>query len=151
MSTDIIIEEANVTLATLAVELERAMIANEASGNDSLYVNEPGMFPFWVEIREGARFILLHSYLEFQSECSQSERLEFCDRINLRLYMPSVHVGHIEGDGAPAKFRLVGNYPIYYRDGLLTSHFIRLCRLFSDGMKQVVAEFDAEHQFVQPL
>lgn len=72
MSIDTIIEEENVNLATLAVELERATIANQTRGDQSLYVSEPGMFPFWVEIREGIRCILLHSYLEFVPDCEHT-------------------------------------------------------------------------------
>lgn len=151
MPIDTIIEEKDVTLASLAVELERATIANQPRGEESLYVNEPGMFPFWVEIREGVSFIMLHSYLEFVPELDAAERLAFCDRINQKLYLPSFHVRHIEREGKPDTFRLVGNYPVYYRDGLFSSHFIRLCRLFSDGMKRVETEFDPEHQLVQDL
>ena len=151
MSIGTIIEEENVNLATLAVELERATIANQTRGDKSLYVNEPGMFPFWVEIREGIRVILLHSYLEFVPGSDHADRLELCDRINQQLYLPAFHVRCVEREGEPDSFRLVGNYPIYYRDGLFSSHFIRLCRLFSDGMKRVEAEFDPEHQLLQEL
>lgn len=151
MSIGTIIEEEDVNLATLAVELERATLSNEASGNKSLYVNEHGMFPFWVEIREGMRVILLHSYLEFVPDSDPTDRLELCDRINQELYLPSFHIRHIEREGEPDSFRLVGNYPIYYRDGLFSSHFIRLCRLFSDGMKRVDTEFDPEHQLLEKL
>lgn len=153
MSIDTLIEEQDVTLATLSVELERATIANQARSDHSLYVNEPGMFPFWVEIREGVRFVLLHSYLDFVPELDEAERLEFCDRVNQQLYLPTVLVRRIEREGEDEgdSFRLVGNYPIYYRDGLLSSHFIRLCRLFSDGMKRIEAEFDPEHERVKEL
>lgn len=151
MSIGTIIEEENVTLATLAVELERATIINEACGDQSLYVNEPGMFPFWVEIRAGIRCILLHSYLEFVPDSEHTDRLELCDRINQELYLPAFHVRCVEREGEPDSFRLVGNYPIYYRDGLFSSHFIRLCRLFSDGMKRVDTEFDPEHQLLEKL
>ncbi|PRD63829.1 hypothetical protein [Malikia granosa] len=151
MSLNTIIEEENVNLATLSVELERATIANEPQGNKSLYVGEPGMFPFWIEIHEGIRFILLHSYLEFMPECEHADRLELCERINQKLYLPAFHVRSVQREGEPDSFRLVGNYPLYYRDGLFSSHFIRLCRLFSDGMKRVEAEFDPEHQLLQKL
>lgn len=151
MPIDTIIEEDNVNLPTLAVELERATIANEARGEHSLYVSEPGMFPFWIEIREGIKFILLHSYLEFVPECDEAERLELCDRINQKLYLPAVHVRRVEREGEPDSFRLVGNYALYYRDGLFSSHFIRLCRLFSDGMKRVETEFDPEHLLLQAI
>jgi hypothetical protein len=109
------------------------------------------MFPFWIDIRDGIKFILLHSYLEFVPDSDPAERLELCDRINQELYLPAFHVRQVECEGEPDSFRLVGNYPLYYRDGLFSSHFIRLCRLFSDGMKRVEAEFDPEHQLLQPL
>lgn len=151
MAIDTLIEEEDVTLATLSVQLERATIAHQARNEHSLYVSEPGMFPFWVELREGVRFILLHSYLEFLPELEEADRLEFCDRINQQLYLPAFHVRRIESEGEDDSFRLVGNYPIYYRDGVLSSHFIRLCRQFSEGMKRVEAEFDPEHERVQDL
>ena len=102
-------------------------------------------------IREGIRCILLHSYLEFVPDCEHTDRLELCDRINQQLYLPAFHVRCVEREGEPDSFRLVGNYPVYYRDGLFSSHFIRLCRLFSDGMKRVEAEFDPEHQLLQEM
>jgi hypothetical protein len=151
MTIDTLIEEQDVTLATLSVELERATIANTDRDEHSLYVNEPGMFPFWVSLRQGVRFVLLHSYLEFVPELDEAERLEFCDRVNQQLYLPAFHVRRIECEGEADSYRLEGNYPIYYRDGLLSSHFIRLCRLFSDGMKRVEAEFDPEHERVREL
>lgn len=151
MTIDTLIEEQDVTLATLSVELERATIANTDRDEHSLYVNEPGMFPFWVSLRQGVRFVLLHSYLEFVPELDEAERLEFCDRVNQQLYLPAFHVRRIEREGEADSYRLEGNYPIYYRDGLLSSHFIRLCRLFSDGMKRVEAEFDPEHERVREL
>jgi hypothetical protein len=151
MTIDTLIEEQDVTLATLSVELERATIANMARDEHSLYVNEPGMFPFWVSVREGVKFVLLHSYLDFVPELDEAERLEFCDRVNHELYLPTFHVRRLEREGEADSYRLEGNYPIYYRDGLLSSHFIRLCRLFSDGMKRVEAEFDPEHERVLEL
>jgi hypothetical protein len=151
MTIDTLIEEQDVTLATLSVELERATIANQARDEHSLYVNEPGMFPFWVSVREGVKFVLLHSYLDFVPELDEAERLEFCDRVNHELYLPAFHVRRLEREGEADSYRLEGNYPIYYRDGLLSSHFIRLCRLFSDGMKRVEAEFDPEHERVLEL
>jgi hypothetical protein len=98
MALDILIDEDNVTLATLSVELERATISHDAPNDSSLYVTEPGMFPFWVSLRAGSRFVLLQSYVNFVPGLSQAERLEFCNRINERLYMPSFHVYRVEND-----------------------------------------------------
>ena len=118
MSIGTIIEEENVNLATLAVELERATIANQTCGEQSLYVSEPGMFPFWVEIREGIRCILLHSYLEFVPDCEHTDRLELCDPHQPATLPAGLPRPLRRARGRARQLRLVGNYPVYYRDGL---------------------------------
>lgn len=151
MTIDTIIEEESVTLPTLSVELERATIAHKMSDDQSLYVIEPGMFPFWIEIHPKVHFVLLHSYLQFVPDSDSVDRLELCDRINREFYLPACHVRQIEREGEADSFRLIGNYALYYRDGLFPSQFIRLCRQFSSGMKRVEVEFDPMHQLIEGL
>ena len=146
MALDILIDETNVTLATLSVELERATISHDVSNESSLYVTESGMFRFWVSLRAGSHFILLQSYVRFVEGLRYTECLDFCNRINERLLIPSFHVYRVESDDdGPEQFRLVGTYPILFRDGLMPSQFIRLCRQFLMGMERIETEFDPEH------
>lgn len=148
--TDLLIEEDQVTLVNLSLALEQATIAHESQNGHALYITESGMFPFWVELRPQPRYILLRSYLDFAPGVDTLDRLNFCNDINLRLYVPNVAVQVLEVD-SDTKPRLVATYPIYYRDGVLHSHFIRLCRAFSIGMAQIQSEFDAEHQMLIPI
>lgn len=147
MALDILIDEEKVSLATLSIELERATISHDMPSESSLYVTEQGMFPFWVSLRASSRFVLLHSYSSFLPNLSHTDRLEFCNRLNERLYLPAFHIYQVDNDEdeTEGEFRLVGNYPLFYRDGLLVSQFIRLCRQFSLGMQRIEAEFDPEH------
>lgn len=147
MALDILIDEEKISLATLSIELERATISHAIPNESSLYVIEQGMFPFWVSLRASSRFVLLHSYSSFLPDLNHADRFEFCNRLNERLFLPSFHIYQVENDEdeADGEFRLVGNYPLFYRDGLLVSQFIRLCRQFSLGMQRIEAEFDPEH------
>lgn len=147
---ELLIEEQDVTLPTLSLALEGATMEHDAT-EQSLYVTEAGVFPFWIELHPQPRFILLRTYLEFTEGVSAAQRFEFCNDINLKLFVPSVAVQPVECEGQPLKHRLLATYPIYYRDGLLTSHFIRLCRAFAYGMEQIQNEFDPGHAVLHPL
>lgn len=147
---EILIEEQDITLPTLSLALESATMAHSATDH-SLYVTEAGLFPFWIELHPGPRFVLLRTYLEFTEGVSAAQRLEFCNDINLKLFVPSVAVLPVEGEGDGLKHRLLATYPVYYRDGLLTSHFIRLCRAFANGMEQIQDQFDPVNAVLHPL
>lgn len=150
MSLDTLLEEKDVTLVTLSLELEKATIDCDLRDEHSLYVHEEGMFPFWINRHEQPRFLLLNTYLEWVPDVPDEQRLAFCNRINDRLFMPSVYLRTIERDGERST-RFTASYPIYYRDGLLVSQFIRLCRKFAQAIAQIQAEFDPEHTMLQPL
>ena len=133
MSIDTIIEEKTSILATLAVELERATIANQTRGDQSLYVSEPGMFPFWVDIREGIRCILLHSYLEFVPECEHTDRLELCDRINQQLCRRPSTSAASSARVSPTASAWSAAIRSTTATACSRATSSRLCRLFSDG------------------
>ena len=150
VSISALIEENDVSLVTLSLALEQASIEFKTRENNRLYVTEDGYFPFWIEIAKGAHYVFLTSHLEFVEGLSEETKLEFCNQVNARLYIPSANVQVIDREGERI-CRMNTGYPIFYRDGLIPSQFIRLCRLFSEGMKQIVNELDAEHELLQPL
>jgi len=69
----------------LSIELERAMISNDAPNDSALYVTEPVMFLFLVSLHANSRVVLLQSYMKFLLGLSQAERMEFCERIEDRM------------------------------------------------------------------
>ena len=143
------IEENDVSLVTLSLELEKATIEHETRPN-SLYIQEPGMFPFWVNLHEEPKYILINTYLNFVPTASNEMRLSLCNRINEKLFLPSTYIHTFEHDGEDEQ-RFMTAYPIYYRDGLIASHFIRMCRTFSNALKQIQDEFDRENEILEPL
>jgi hypothetical protein len=151
MSIDTLIEEKDLSLVALSLELEKATIDCDLRDEHSIYVHEEGMFPFWINLHEGPRFLLLTTYLEWVPEVPDEERLAFCNRINEQLFMPAVYLRTIERDDGETIKRFTAAYPISYRDGLLISQFIRLCRKFASAMTQIQNDFDPEHAMLQPL
>lgn len=150
MSIDTLIEEKDVNLVRLSLELEKATIECKLSDDEVLYVHEESMFPFWISVHPQPHFLLLNTYLNLVPDVPNEERLAFCNRINERIFMPSVYLRTIERNGETLQ-RFTAAYPIYYRDGLLVSQFIRLCRNFSTAMGKIQAEFDPEHEMLQAL
>ncbi|MFC7411854.1 YbjN domain-containing protein [Hydrogenophaga atypica] len=150
MSLDTLIEEKNVNIISLSLELEKATIAYEMTDEKTIYVREIGMFPFWIYLRENTRFITLSTYLEWAPDVPEMERLAFCNRVNEQLILPSVYMRTVDDEGVTVT-RFTAAYPIYYRDGLLVSQFIRLCRRFADAIREIQAEFDPAHEVLQAL
>ena len=151
MSLDTLIEEKDLNLVALSLELEKATIECDLRDEHTLYVHEEGMFPFWIHLHESPRFLLLNTYLNWVPDVPDEERLAFCNRINEQMFMPSVYLRTIERDDGETIQRFTAAYPISYRDGLLVSQFIRLCRKFSAAMGQIQREFDPEHTMLQAL
>lgn len=148
--SELMIEEAEVNLVTLSLTLERATIEHRYTKNNKLYVTETGMFPFWIEIHDDPTFILLRTNLIFSNDTDSTMRHDVCNSINLHRFMPSVATHSIDVDGSK-QHRMEATYPIYYQDGVLTSHFIRLCRAFSNGMKEIKDELDPDNQVMIPV
>jgi hypothetical protein len=150
--SDLLIEESDVSLASLSLALERAMIEHISPDKKSLYIREPGMFPFWVEIHSGPKYILLRTIQDFSDKLDAHERLSLCNDINLKLFVPSVGIRSTkQRKENVTTYLLTAFHPLYYRDGILTSHFIRMCRNFSDGMEQIKEHFDPDQQILIPL
>jgi len=145
-----LLEEKDVNIVTLSLELEKATMEYEQRSDLTLYVHEEGMFPFWINLHKTPPFLLLTTYLNWTPDVPDEKRLALCNRINERLFLPSVYLHTLQReDGTITRF--TASYPIYYRDGLLVSQFIRLCRQFSAAMMQIRTEFDPEHEILQPL
>lgn len=141
MST--LIEDKDVSLVTLSLELEQAAIAHSLQGETKIYVSsEDVAFPFWLQLCEGPRLILFTTYAEFDGDVALAERHAFCNRVNGKLLLPAAH----EHDG-----RLYADHAMSYRDGLLRSQFIRMCRFYAEGVESIVRTFDPDHAVLKPL
>lgn len=139
----ILIEDKDLSLVTLSLELEQATIAHTLQGEKKIYVTaEDVAFPFWLQLYEGPRLIFFSTYTEFGSEVPPAERHAFCNRVNGKLLLPAVH----EHDG-----RLYADHAMSYRDGLLRSQFIRMCRFYAEGVESIVRTFDPDHAVLKPL
>lgn len=147
------IEEADVSLAGLTIELERACIASTPYNDTSIYIDEPGLFPMWISLKKRERFIYIWTYLEFSPQTESHQRLEFCNELNARILMPAFYIqeGEPNDNETPASCRLIANHVIYYRDGIFASHFIRLCRQFSSTLFSVQRDFDPKNEILQNL
>jgi Putative bacterial sensory transduction regulator len=144
-----VINESDISIDGLSIELSRAAISNDIRSEDTLYVHEQGMFPFWVRLMQGQRMVQLHTYLPFKQR-TDDELYAFCNKVNDRLIMPSVSLHKFERDQG-IENRMVATYPILYRDGLIRSHLIRACRIFSDAIRQIENEIDSRHRYLLGL
>jgi Putative bacterial sensory transduction regulator len=136
-----LIEENEVTAVNLAVELERAVIQHVLEEDESIYVNEDGLFPFWVRIHKGAGFVSFKTHTNFKKSASYVQRLELCNELNMKNYMITANV-HDD--------RLWFDYVLIYRDGLLRETFVRGCRQFARNVEKGLEQVDPENDFVLP-
>lgn len=136
-----LIEEKEVTAVNLAVELERAVIQHVLDDDESIYVTEDGLFPFWVRIHKGSGFVSFKTHTNFKKSATHVQRLELCNELNMKNFMITAYV---QDD------RLYLDYVLIYRDGLLRETFIRGCRQFARSVEKGLEQVDPENNFVLP-
>lgn len=148
MSTELL-EESQVSIISLSMELEKASIAYKEAGKDAVYVQEAGLFPTWVRIRQESKFIMFTTYLDFKPNNDES-MLHFCNTINDNLYLPTVSQHPVEHEGKSIN-RMYASHVLLYRDGILVSHFIRMLRQFSQNMYRIQEEYDKDGVMLERL
>ena len=136
-----LIEEKEVTAVNLAVELERAVIQHVLDDDESIYVTEDGLFPFWVRIHKGSGFVSFKTHTNFRKSTTHVQRLELCNELNMKNFMITAYT---QDD------RLFLDYVLIYRDGLLRETFIRGCRQFARIVEKGLEQVDPENNFVLP-
>lgn len=119
------IEEKDVTAVNLAVELERAVIEHRLDDDKSIYVNEDNWFPFWITVLPSAGLVSFKTHCNFKRASSTLQRLEFCNELNKHNYLITAYV---------LDDRLMFDYALNFREGLLRETFIRSCRQFSSNI-----------------
>jgi hypothetical protein len=134
-----LIEEKDVTGVNLAVELERAVIEHILEEDKGIYVNEDGWFPFWIRVLDGSGFVSFKTHTNFKKSTSQLQRLELCNELNMQNYLITAYV---QDD------RLMMDYVLNFRDGLLRETFIRTCRQFASNIERGLSKVDADNDFV---
>lgn len=133
------IEEKDVTTINLAVDLERAVIEHSLDEDNSIYVSEDGWYPFWISVLESAGFVSLKTHCNFKKSTSHLQRLELCNELNKNNYLFTAYV---------MEDRLMFDYVLNFRDGLLRETFIRTCRQFSSRIERGLNKVDADNDFV---
>lgn len=128
------LEEKEVNLVALSLELEQAAIEHTVQDDKRIYVTESGMFPFWLRLYPDPHMLSFSTYLEFDAALAETERHAFCNRLNSKSLLPAIHA-HND--------RLYADYAMSYRDGLIRSQFIRICRTFANGVEHVKQELGA--------
>ena len=136
-----LIEEKEVTAVNLAVELERAVIQHVLDDDESIYVTEDGLFPFWVRIHKGSGFVSFKTHTNFKKSATHMQRLELCNELNMKNFMITAYA---QDD------RLCLDYVLIYRDGLLRETFIRGCRQFARCVEKGLEQVDPEYSFILP-
>ena len=134
-----LIEENEVSAVNLAVELERAVIQHVLNEDESIYVTEDGLFPFWVRIHKGSGFVSFKTHTNFKKSTTKVQRLELCNELNMNNFMITAYA---KDD------RLYLDYVLIYRDGLLRETFIRGCRQFAKNVEMGLEQVDPENNFV---
>jgi len=119
--------------------LERAVIQHRLDDDETTYVFEDGIFPFWISVDSHAGLICLRTHTNFKDSVSQTQRFEICNELNMSKFMITAYV---------RKERLWADYAINYRDGLLRETFIRVCRQFAKNVEGGLLNVDPEHDFL---
>lgn len=125
------IEQDKVSLVTLSLELEQATMEHTLEDNERIYVSENGMFPFWIRVYPRWQLISFRTYLRPEPSFAQADRYIFCNRLNGELLFPALHV---------YEDRLYADHAISYRDGLICSQFIRMCRAYVTAVDRIREE-----------
>ena len=136
-----LIEEADVTLATLSVELERAVIQYETR-DDSLYVNEDGYFPFWLYVKKSAGLVGFGTYIAFRDSTTELQRLNLANEFNKYAFGITAYVS---GD------RLKIDHIVNFRAGLLRETFVRVSRNFAATITNSIRDHDPNYEILLPL
>lgn len=137
-----LIAEADVSAATLAIELERATIGYESRDDGSLYVREGGWFPFWIQVYDASALIALGTYIEFRDSATELDRLKLSNMFNRYAFGICAYA---------LNDRLKIDHILNYRDGLLRENFIRVSRNFSAIISKSIREHDPEQLLLVPL
>ncbi len=124
----IFIEQDKVNLVSLSLELEQATMEHTLEDDGRIYVTENGMFPFWIRVYPGWHLISFRTYLRPEPSFAQADRFIFCNQLNGKLLFPALHV-HED--------RLYADHAISYRDGLIRSQFIRMCRAYATAVDEI--------------
>lgn len=134
-----LIEEKDVTLATLSLALESAVISHKQDGDNSLYIVEDSFFPCWIRIFEDIGFVAMRTYTNFRSSANRNQQMEICNELN--------SINFVATACARDK-KLMFDHVLNYRDGLLKEDFIRTVRQFSDNITEGLKRVDEENCFI---
>lgn len=126
-----LIPEQEVTLVNLSLILEQASFAHILEKEDRIYLNEDGVFPFWIRIFDNAHILAFSTYIKAPEGKTEEELLKFCNKVNQDFLVPSAYV---------RDDRIWCFMPIYIKDHLQKSHLLRLIRYFGDGCSKVKYE-----------
>ena len=126
-----LIPEKEVTLVNLSLILEQACLAHILEKEDRIYLNEDGIFPFWIRIFESAHILAFSTYIKAPEGKTEEELLKFCNKVNQDFLVPSAYV---------RDDRIWCFFPLYIKDHLQKSHLLRLIRYFGDGCSKVKSE-----------
>ena len=138
-----LIEEKDVTYVTLSLEFERASIDYETrdEGN-SLYIIEPGWFPFWCRINRNSSLIALGTYIQYRDSPTELQRLTLANDFNRYAFGISAYV---------EDNKLKIEHILNYRNGLLRENFIRISRNFPAVITKSIRDHDPNYEFLMPL
>ncbi len=137
----LLIEESDVTSVNLAIELERAVVEHMQEEDESIYVVEDGWFPFWIRVLKDAGYVSFKSHTNFTRSSSHQQRLELCNQLNSQNFLITAYV---DDD------RLIIDYVLNFRDGLLRESFIRSCRQFASNIERGLNKIDLNNEFILP-
>ena len=135
------IEENDVTLATLSCELERAVMQYETR-EKSLYVNESGMFPFWIHVNDNGDLVGLETYLGFRDTASELDQLKLSNEFNRYAFGITAYA---------AENKLKIDHIINFRGGLLRETFVRVCRNFALTVHNSIRDHDPNYEILLRL
>jgi len=115
------------------------VIEHVLNEDETIYINEDGWYPFWVNIHQSAGYVKFKTHTKFRKSSSLMQRLELCNALNLKNYL--VTAGMMDD-------QLMLDHVLIYRDGLLRENFIRACRQFARNCQRGIETVDPENDVV---
>jgi len=130
----------NVTNQAVTSVLDDAAI--EHCENTGLYVTD-FKFNFWIDVDQERKLIFLYSHCQVQPDADELDVLKFCNKANSTKIMLQIYYSAKRGN-------VYAYYSLPFHAGLITQHLLKLCRIYSDILSDIM-ENGIEEGVLMPL
>jgi hypothetical protein len=132
----VVIPECDVSYETIRSAFDDAAIDYTAEEDGKIYVTA-FPFNFWISIDEDRKFLRFYSYWPVAIDTPEDRLHRFVNECNDAIIL-------LQFSATEDRQRFYGFYMMYYRDGVIRSHVLRVARMFSELFHRAVEHEDTE-------